>query len=580
MMAILPHKFQETLQRNLFERLLILITCFGMWYFFIPKEDHITSDGKGYYNHLPAVFIYNDINFNYLDTLKTDYYDHAQDANSMMHNLDGRRYTKYFVGTSICQAPFFFIAHLYTKTTHPHIANGYSKPYQTAIWISAWFYLLIGLVAIRKWLLLLKFSASAIRFSQVIIVFTAPTLLYVYHSSAYSHIFSFAIITLFLYHCTQFIQEKKQSQLAISALFFGLVLLIRPTNAIVLFGVLLAFKDFDSFKIFIKNELSIKRILLFTVISIAVFSVQCLLYYFQIGHFWVYSYTTETFNWLHPEWVNWLFSTRKGLFFYSPFLLFILIASTLSLLSHKKAFLISSIYLIFLLIAWVNAAWWCWWFGASFGQRVIIDHLYLFGFLGAICWQNASANWKKLSLFALLMIFSTVNLIQLIQWDRYIIRWDNMTWDNYTATFLNTNWKLVGYTEHQSSAPLSKVYLNHIKNSNSFVDSLQKHSIARFNVGNNLDSNSTFFDLRLIADLGTGECAFGITYFDKDDKELKFDYQSTYFFTNGKTGLLNSYMTFQLPDKKEDIEYIQIWIDKRTEPIKIKSTTFHFFRIK
>ena len=35
----------------------------------------IISDGKGYYAYLPAVFIYHDLNFNFLDSIEANYYD-------------------------------------------------------------------------------------------------------------------------------------------------------------------------------------------------------------------------------------------------------------------------------------------------------------------------------------------------------------------------------------------------------------------------------------------------------------------------------------------------------------------------
>ncbi|MDG2455491.1 MAG: hypothetical protein P8N47_06765, partial [Bacteroidia bacterium] len=75
----------------------------------------IKADGKGYYGYLPAVFIYNDLNFNFIEEYekgkyynKNLYYKYTYDAN-------GRRFNRYFAGTAIPMTPFFLIAHGISK---------------------------------------------------------------------------------------------------------------------------------------------------------------------------------------------------------------------------------------------------------------------------------------------------------------------------------------------------------------------------------------------------------------------------------------------------------------------------------
>lgn len=53
----------------------------------------IESDGKGYYAYLPAIFIYNDLNFGFFDKIEKEkyydefrYYDYRSGANGKIIN--------------------------------------------------------------------------------------------------------------------------------------------------------------------------------------------------------------------------------------------------------------------------------------------------------------------------------------------------------------------------------------------------------------------------------------------------------------------------------------------------------------
>ena len=90
---------------------------------------------------------------------------------------------------------------------------------------------------------------------------------------------------------------------------------------------------------------------------------------------WIhFSYGEERFYWTHPKLLSTLFSSRHGLFFWSPLLLFsvvglVLPGSGLPLLGRFKL-----CYLVAFAILWYfNSCWWCWWFGDSFGGRAFLE---------------------------------------------------------------------------------------------------------------------------------------------------------------------------------------------------------------
>ena len=106
------------------------------------KEDWkgiIESDGKGYYAYLPAIFIYQDLNFGFFESIETGkyydenlYYDYRSSAN-------GKVIDKYYCGTALLESPFFLVAHLSSYLLDYEL-DGYSKLYPISINISAIFF--------------------------------------------------------------------------------------------------------------------------------------------------------------------------------------------------------------------------------------------------------------------------------------------------------------------------------------------------------------------------------------------------------------------------------------------------------
>ena len=88
----------------------------------------------------------------------------------------------------------------------------------------------------------------------------------------------------------------------------------------------------------------------------------------------MYSYNNEGFNFLSPNLFNFIFSFKKGWLLWSPLILFVLILSVKSLFRESISLGLSFI-LPFSLIVYVLSSWWCWTYGAGFGQRPMIDFL-------------------------------------------------------------------------------------------------------------------------------------------------------------------------------------------------------------
>jgi hypothetical protein len=113
------------------------------------KYNTIVSDGKGYYAYLPAIFIYNDLNFGFNQTVEK--FDHPETwYTDYRYKLDKKRiFTKYYVGTAIAYSPFFLIAHGWSLMMGWQ-ADGYTAIYHGSILIAALFYMAITFIFMGK----------------------------------------------------------------------------------------------------------------------------------------------------------------------------------------------------------------------------------------------------------------------------------------------------------------------------------------------------------------------------------------------------------------------------------------------
>src|SRR5439155_6394018 len=82
----------------------------------------------------------------------------------------GQRGNKYFIGEALVLAPFFLIAWFISFLTHSSL-NGYNKIFFEFVSIGALFYLLVGLIFIRKLLKLYRIRDVWIEILVILLVF-------------------------------------------------------------------------------------------------------------------------------------------------------------------------------------------------------------------------------------------------------------------------------------------------------------------------------------------------------------------------------------------------------------------------
>ena len=400
-------------------------------------KDHwkgiLESDARGYYAYLPATFIYKDLNFNFFDSIegkkyfdKNFYYDYRVVANGVTIN-------KYWCGTSICEIPFFLTAHVFTLATGGD-ADGYSKLYPILMNCAAIFYLIVGLYALEKLLHLYKIDEKKRWFTLTLVFFATNLFYYTIVEPGMSHVYSFALISIFIYQFKKLVEEPNTKSIYVLAASLGLIFLIRPANLMILFALPFVAGSKTNFNNTLKYIVTQKLNLVIAVLLfLGLCSIQLIIYKIAAGKFFVDSYPGEKFDFLNPHILDILFSYKKGLFLYTPFLLLCL--GGIFILYKNSTWQALSCFIFLLLITYIFSSWHNWWYGGSFSSRVYVDYLPVFAILFAVLIQNISSKTRKFIL-AISVILLLLCQVQIYQYRYNQITWDSMTKERYWDVFL------------------------------------------------------------------------------------------------------------------------------------------------
>jgi hypothetical protein len=383
----------------------------------------ISSDGKGYYAYLPSLFINSDIN-------------KLQENSTYTNKLNNRNFIKYSAGTSLLISPFFFSAYIYSSVFN-YATDGYSEPFQKMVSIAALFYVFLGLYYLFKLLKHLNVSYFNSLIAITVIFFGTNLFYYTIMECSMSHVYSFSVICCFAYSIKQFFISKKTKYVYLSSFLLALIVLIRPVNAIVIMLIPFLAGSWNELKettayLFYKKR---KHLIICGIVFILLILIQPLLWYLQTGTFILHSYKDEGFYFLKPEIINVLFSFRKGLFIYTPIAFISLLG--FYFLFKKNRFQFYFLFLFAVILTYLISAWWCWYYGDSFGHRAFIDFYFIVCLLIALLLENLHSRLTKSILLCVLTLMLSLNLIQSYQYYSKIIHPFSMDAHKYCYVFLN-----------------------------------------------------------------------------------------------------------------------------------------------
>lgn len=370
------------------------------------KQTLSSGDAKGYYEYLPWVLKHKNINYD----------------NAYSYEQNNSRVLKYSYGTAFCQAPFYLVAQLFNNNSQSPEDLKFTDSFFICLGASLYIALACGFL----FLLFKKLSVS--RFSSIIamvLLYLGTNLLnYTVMEPFMSHVYSFFAITGFIYSIISFNQNQQKKYIIYAIVFLFLVIAIRPFNAIVVLPLIaIQFYKFKNWKLIV---------IYFAAMVIAYF-IQLLCWRLQCGDWIFSSYRGEGFNWLDPQISNVLFSFRKGLFVYSPILIFGLVG--LLTLQQNRFFKISLLVVLGLFIYAVSC-WWHWPFGDSFGHRGFIDVYAIFGIGMAYLFETYRHKLIRIFFLMIASVCVFLNLVQSWQYNRGILPAEYMTFEKYKYQFL------------------------------------------------------------------------------------------------------------------------------------------------
>jgi len=369
----------------------------------------VSSDGNGYYAYLPAIFIYHDLKFDFIDDISNDSLN-SNIKKDFILKLNGNVVNKYYIGTSLTLIPFFASGHL-SNIIYGYPLDGYSVYYRIFVQIGTIFYALMGLFLLIKIFRFYNISDKIIAISLLAIVFGTNMFHYIVSEPSMSHIYSFAFVNLFAYSFLKFFSKNETKYFLLGTFALAIITLIRPVNILV-------------------------------VLSTSLVMIQLIVYKIQTGKFIIYSYYNEGFSFLDPHLIDFMFSYKKGFFIYTP-ILFLSIFGLIYL--YKDKFRFYALLFFLSIVVYVLSSWWQWYYGDSFSKRVMIEYYVYFFILFSFLLQKSKII-KLLTTVTILLII--VCQIQTYQYKNGYIHWSEMNKQRYWDNFLRID-KVINKAEKE-----------------------------------------------------------------------------------------------------------------------------------
>lgn len=406
----------------------------GKWH----KHTVIKSDAAGYYVYLPASIIYKDI-------LKCKFYWGVDSAYNFgdgvryyavqYHPTTKNFYFKYNYGVALMEAPLFFVAHAATLCSGLYPADGYSDFYQLSVACSTVLFGFLGLLVLRRFLLsyfnetvvavcLLIIGAGTNYFAQIV---TQPGI---------SHVYAFFLFALLLYAVRQVSLSFDVKWFLLIGIIVGLIFVTRPIDIlIVIFPILWIFYAWNKHNKQLKSL--VPQITLALIATCSLVFIQLLYWKFTTGHWFFYTYKREHFIFNDWQILNGLFSFRKGWFVYTP-LAFAGFIGCYSLWKRPDLrFYLVPFSIYFVIMLYITFCWWQWYYGGSFGCRVLVESYTLLALPLCALIEDVTKRKRWIALIAGLIFTSLIflNVFQTAQYAKGIIHWQKMNKEYYWRVF-------------------------------------------------------------------------------------------------------------------------------------------------
>ncbi len=394
----------------------------------LPTAD-LHADASYYYVYLPAL-LRGDLDF-------TTEYRETRNWYQFGTTPTGRPSNVFGIGPAVVDAPLFLIGHAIARMTGAR-ADGFSEwEIRLFTWSSlAWS---LGAVVVAYRLVRRRLGGGAWAIAGPLIAALAgPVVYYAVRQPGYAHPMATFFATLFIERWDATYDKAEARSLrawVVLGALLGASALVRPQ--LVLWGVLLVHAVVDDVRkaraLGASPRYLPARWLAGGAAALVAFVPQLLAWKVLYGRWLVVPQGEHFMRWDAPCWSEVLFSSRNGLFPWSPAYALFVIALVVGARSLPR--LVLSLLAGLMLQAIANGAVWDWWAGGSFGGRRF-DSAYAAFAVGAsllLSWavkevskaiRRVATPWTRVGgLVAAIAIGVTVDLIAVNIWlvDSYMV---------------------------------------------------------------------------------------------------------------------------------------------------------------
>lgn len=408
-------------------------------------------DVSGYYLYLPAFLIYDDpAELKFMDNIMKEYKPTPELMQAYKHE-NGNYIMKYSAGMSLMYLPGFLVGHSFAKWLDYPI-DGFSKPYQAAIYFWSLFIAMVGFWFSRKNLLHF-FSDKITAFTLLILLFGTNYLNYASFDSAMTHNYIFTLLALLIHFTIQFYRQPNYKYGALIGMCIGLAALARPSDIVIaivpLFWGLYSKASIQERFSFLK--LHFPKFALAILVTGGIGFIQLIYWKINAGTWLEYSYQEQGFSWRGQHFGDFTFSYRKGWLLYTPLMTFGVLGFYFLFKQHRKYFW--ALFIFALVNFYIISAWDIWWYGGSIGQRPMVQSYAVMVFpIAAIVAFSLKRNWAKWLFTPILLFCFWLNLFQTWQahsgpWEpRYMTK--SYYWRIFGKTAIQPTDKFLLDTEH------------------------------------------------------------------------------------------------------------------------------------
>jgi hypothetical protein len=369
------------------------------------------TDPVGYYSWLRSAVI--DGN---LDTTN-EYYFYGKDQDHIIFpGPTGYNENPYAIGSPILWSPFFLTAHAISVILHLP-TDGYAPLYQVATGLGSAIYALLGLWLAYR-IARELFDARAAIWATIGIWWATPLLFYMYSNPIMSHANDAFVNALFIYVWYRTRSNLSNRNWVWRGAALGLAALVRPQNTLL---ALLPLAEASAIMLRDRRlELLtwLKRAFLFGLAAVILFAPQLITWQQTYGTLLPgnpYAVYGDKFDFTSPHFFDVLFSTARGLFVWSPLVLFAIVGLIVFAWRVDRTLGIGLI-LVWLAQVYLIGSWSQWSAAASFGQRFMINGtpLYIIGLAALLFRLRDKVNWKILG--GAIGLFVVWNLLLMAQY--------------------------------------------------------------------------------------------------------------------------------------------------------------------